>query len=351
MQLTKEHFLKIYGDYLEPNTDINQKNVVFKCPFHADSNPSYAVSTDPTHPVGHCWSCGAKHSWVNFYMTTRGIDYITALKQLDMFDNDYKTKPTSPKFVTTHPEQLVPKAKRQHIEVDYSDYCYKVWNDTIASDTEYAKYGKRLYELRGITYDTAIACMIGYDNSKGWIFPFQRFPDHKCTGYEIRHKEFKKFDFNNSKCYKAKDSESCLSIVYEGWDNKRCIVNEGFIDSAFMYQYLHEKAQLTENSEFAKVKETILTPTNGVKTIPELVKSVELWNKFDEILFVLDNDPYKLNEKTGKMESPGNDTINELKQLANEHGRNFKFFTGLKEGQDWEDYYKEHRNELLKITT
>ena len=349
MQLTKEHFLKIYGDYLESNTDINQKNVVFKCPFHADSNPSYAVSTDPTHPVGHCWSCGAKHSWVNFYMTTRGIDYITALKQLDMFDNDYKPAPTPPKFVTTHPEQLVPKSKRQHIEVDYSDYCYKVWNDTIASETEYAKYGKRLYELRGITYDTAIACMIGYDESKGWIFPIVRFGDNKTVGYEVRQKEFKKFS-NGSKCFKAENTPSCLSVVWQGIDNKKAICCEGLIDSCFMYQYLHEKAQITENSDIAQVKETILTPSNGVKTVFELVNENQLWNKFDEILFVLDNDPYKLNEKTGKMESPGNDTANELKQLANDKGYNFKFFTGLPDGWDFENLYDRKLKSELIIT-
>jgi hypothetical protein len=124
--------------------------------------------------------------------------------------------------------------------------------------------------------------------------------------------------------------------VYEGWDNKRCIVNEGFIDSAFMYQYLHEKAQITENSEFAKVKETILTPTNGVKTIPELVKSVELWNKFDEILFILYED------------EAGRSVTEELKQLANDKGYNFKFFTGLPDGWDFENLYdRKLKSELI----
>lgn len=343
-----ELYEKVFGKYLD-NAEKQGDNLVIKCLWHSpDNKPSLSISTNPDKPVYQCWSCGKKGSLIGAYMELNGVDYKTALKQLDMFDNDYKPAPQPPKFVTTHPEQLVPKMKRQHIEVDYSDYCYKVYFDTIANDTEYQRYGKHLYELRGITYDTAIVCMIGYDDSKGWIFPFQRFPDHKCTGYEIRHKEFKKFDFNNSKCYKAKDSESCLSIVYEGWDNKRCIVNEGFIDSAFMYQYLHERKQLKENSDIAQVEETILTPTNGVKTIPELVKAVELWNKFDEILFVLDNDPYKLNEKTGKMESPGNDTIEELKQLANDKGYNFKFFTGLPEGWDFENLYdRKLKSELI----
>lgn len=327
---------KVFGKYLD-NAEKQGDNLVIKCLWHSpDNKPSLSISTNPDKPVYQCWSCGKKGSLIGAYMELNGIDYKTALKQLDMFDNDYKPAPTPPKFVTTHPEQLVPKAKRQHIEVDYSDYCMRVFFDTIASDTEYAKYGKRLYELRGITYDTAVACMIGYDSSKGWIFPFQRFPDHKCTGYEIRHKEFKKFDFNNSKCYKAKDSESCLSIVYEGWDNKRCVVNEGFIDGIKLYQYLHERKQLKENSDIAQVEETILTPTNGVKTIPQLVIDNKLWEHFEEILFILDED------------EAGQSVTDELKQLANDKGYNFKFFTGLPEGWDFENLYdRKLKGELI----
>lgn len=341
-----KNFEKIYANVLTGKENLNNKEVQVCCPFHNDSKPSMSINTETGKYI--CFACNAHGSPVGYWMQTQGVDYKTALKQLDMFDNDYKPAPTPPKFVTTHPEQLVPKMKKPHIEVDYSDYCYSIWSSTIASDTEYQRYGKRLYELRGITYDTAVTCMIGYDNSKGWIFPFNRFPDHKCTGYEIRHKEFKKFDFNNSKCYKAKDSESCLSIVYEGWNNRKAIISEGFIDGIKLYQYLHERKQLKENSDIAQVEETILTPTNGVKTIPELVKQNELWNKFEEVLFVIDNDPYKLNEKTGKMESPGNDTIDELKQLANDKGYNFKFFTGLPEGWDFENLYdRKLKNKLI----
>ena len=323
-----ELYEKVFGKYITENSKKVGNNIMINCLWHKDDTPSLGISTDSNNQTYHCFGCSKSGSLIGAYMELNGVDYKTALKQLDMFDNDYKPKPTPPKFVTTHPEQLVPKAKKQHIEVDYSDYCYRVWSSTIASETEYQRYGKRLYELRGITYDTAIACMIGYDESKGWIFSFNRFPDHKCTGYEIRHKEFKKFDFNNSKCYKAKDSESCLSIVYEGWDNKKAICCEGAMDSMFMYQYLHERKQLKENNEYVKVDETIITPTNGVQTVPNLVKQNDLWEKFDEVLFVMDND------------APGRQITEELKQMANENNYNFKFFTGMPDGYDFEDYYK-----------
>lgn len=321
MELTKQHFFKIYGNYLEPNTNTDDENVLIKCPFHNDKNPSYAVSTNPNNPVGHCFSCGVKHSWVGFYMQTRNVDYKTALKELDMFDNNYQ-KPT---YITP-----IETKKQEKKEIDYSEYCINAWNNTIMSEN-FAEYGKRLYELRKITYPTAVACMVGYDANKGWIFPFYRLKDGMCCGYEIRQKDFKKFEFNNSKCYKAKDSLSCLSVVYKGW-NKKAIVCEGFIDSLKMYQYLHEKKQIAEHSEFAQVDETILTPTNGVKTIPELVKENELWNNFDEVLFVLDND------------DASNPITEELKQLTNEKGYNFKFFTGLEKGEDWENYYDRKSN-------
>jgi len=320
MELTKQHFFKIYSSYLEPNTNTDDENVLIKCPFHNDKNPSYAVSTNPNNPVGHCFSCGVKHSWVGFYMQTRNVDYKTALKELEMFDNNYQ-KPT---YVTP-----IETKKQEKKEIDYSEYCINVWNNTIMNEKYFTFYGKKLYELRGITYDTAVACMVGYDKEKGWIFPFCRYPDEKCTGYEIRHKEFKKFDFNKSKCYKAKDSVSCLSIIYKGLNNKKAIVCEGFIDGMKMYQYLHEKNQRNKHNSVAIVEETILTPTNGVKTIPNLIVENELWNKYNEVLFVLDND------------EASNPITEELKQMTNKKGYNFKFFTGLKQNEDFENWYDE----------
>lgn len=320
-----KNFEKIYANVLTGKENLNKKEIQVCCPFHNDKNPSMSINTETGKYI--CFSCNEHGSAVGYWMKIHNVDYKTALKQLDMFDENYKP----------HPAQVIqpkpPKPKKP--EVDYSEYCNKVVEDSLLSETEFARYGKKLYELRGITYDTAVACGIGYDSSKGWIFPFNRLGDNKCCGYEIRHKEFKKFDFNNSKCYKAKDSVSCLSVVWQGWEDKKCICCEGLIDSCFMYQYLHEKAQRAEKSITAIVKETIITPTNGVKTILELVIENKLWDKFEEILFVLDED------------EAGRTVTNELKQLASENGYNFKFYSGLKEGQDWEDKYKE----LLKTNT
>lgn len=311
---------KVFGKYLD-NAKKQGDNLVIPCLWHSDHKPSLSISTNPDKPVYQCWSCGKKGSLIGAYMELNNVDYKTALKELDMFDDNYKPQPV---YVSL-PEPV--KHEKTVKDVDYSEYCYNAWTNTIMHNNHFAFYGKKLYELRGITYDTAVACCIGYDKNKGWIFPFSRLQDGKCTGYEIRQKEFKLFDFNKSKCYKAKDSESCLSVVWKG-TSRKAVCCEGFIDSFFMYQYLHEKAQLKTKRITAQVEETIITPTNGVKTIPELVKAVELWKLFDEVLFVLDND------------AASQPITEELKQFAKQNGYNFKFFNGLNEGEDFENWYK-----------
>lgn len=315
---------KVFGKYITEKSTKVGNNIMINCPWHNDKNPSLGVSTDNNNPVYHCFGCGKRGSLIGAYMELNNVDYKTALKQLDMFDENY-TQSQKPVYITPVTDISYKKEKK---EIDYTDYCSEIISNSILHNKNFAFYGKKLYELRGITYDTAVACGIGYDINKGWIFPFCRLQDNKCCGYEIRQKEFKKFDFNNSKCYKAENSISCFSVVHHGLNNKRAIVAEGFIDACFVYQYLHEKAQRKTKSEFAHVEETIITPTNGVKTILELVNEVRLWELFDEVIFVLDND------------AASNPITEELKQLTDKHGRNFKFFEGLKEGEDFEDWYK-----------
>ena len=319
-----ELYKKVFGKYITENSQKIGNNIMINCLWHDDKSPSLGISTDDNNPTYHCFGCGKKGSLIGAYMELNNVDYKTALKELEMFDENYN----KPVYVTP-----VETKHKEEKEIDYSEYCNSRWNATIMHDRLFEFYGKKLYEFRGITLDTAVACGIGFDVNKGWIFPFCRLSDNKCTGYEVRHKKFEKFEFSGSKCYKAKDSESCLSVVWQGWENKKAIVCEGFIDSYFMYQYLHEKAQML-GSQY--VNETILTPTNGVKTVPELIKENKLWEKFEEVLFVLDND------------NASNPITEELKQFTNEKGYNFKFFVGLKEGQDFEDWYKTYYLSVLR---
>ena len=314
-----ELYEKVFGSFIPNNPTRTGNNIMINCPFHKDDNASLCISTDPNKPVFNCFGCGKKGSLIGAFMELNNLSYPDALKALDM------DKPFEPK---NYNKQIIVKEEPPRIDTDYSDYCFKVWNDTIMHDEFYEFYCKKLYELRGITMPTAVCCMIGYDPDKGWIFPVIRYKDKKIVGYEIREKHFQKFKFENgkeTKCYKAKNTPSCLCWIYEAWDNKKCIINEGFVDSYFQYQYQYEKTQKFKG-EFEKVDCSILTASCGVKAIPELVEQAKLWNDFEEIIFCLDND------------EAGNLAKQKLLELP--HENKFRFFNGLEENEDFEEYYK-----------
>lgn len=327
--MTSILFNKIFGDLIPQGTNTNQKNIMINCIFHNDKNASLSISTDENKPVYNCFGCNEKGSWIGFYMKRNNLSYPEALKALDM-DKPFEQKPV---------KQFTPKEPPPKIEIDYSDFCLKAWNDTIAHDEFYEFYCKKLYDLRGLTLPTAAVCMIGYDPKQGWIFPCIRYSDNKIVGYEVRQKYFQTFKFKNgkeTKCYKAENTPSCICTVFQGFNNKKAIFCEGFIDAYFMYQFQNEKF---EKYKYYNRKDfpTILTASCGVSHIPELVKEAKLWNDFEEIIFCLDNDEWLPNEK-GVLRSAGNEAKQKLMELP--HENKFKFFNGLAEGEDFEDYYK-----------
>lgn len=322
---------KIYAPILTGKENWNSREIMIYCPFHSHNRntPSMSVNTKTGNFI--CFSCGEKGGAISFYAKTRNVSISQALKDLDEFDDDFKERP-----VQIMPQLPAPaKVVEEH---DYSDYIIQILNDSLLHDERYAFYGQKLYELRGITYPTAVACGMGYDKNKGWIMPTFKYPDQKCVGYEVRKKDFTKFS-NGCKIYRSEGGCNCLSITYSG-NSGKCYVAEGYMDSYFLFQYLHEQRQKKYPNDILKqqVQDTILTPSNGVKILPHVVAELELWNDFDEIVFILDNDKWKPDKKTGELRSPGN----EAKALlaAMEHGGKFKFFSGLLEGEDFEDYYK-----------
>ena len=324
---------KIYAPILKGGEQFDGRELQLFCPFHSHSykTPSMSVNTKTGNFI--CFSCGEKGGGVSFYAKTRNVSISQALKDLDEFDDDFKERPV----------QIMPQlAKVAKIleEHDYSDYILQILNESLLHEDRFSFYGQKLYELRGITYPTAVACWIGYDPKKGWVFPTWKYPDNKCIGYEVRKKDFTKFS-NGCKIYRSEGGCNCLSVTYSGTSNK-CYVCEGYLDSYFMFQYLHEQAQ-KKYGEYAKVQDTILTPSNGVKILPSVVAELELWDDFSEVVFILDNDEWKPDKVTGKLRSPGN----EAKALlaAMEHQGKFKFFSGLLEGEDMEDFVKRKQKE------
>ena len=300
-----ENFTKIYAPVLTGKENLNAKEISVLCPFHRDKNPSMSINTE--NGLYYCFACGAKGSAIGFYMKQNHLSYNEALQALH---NNYSTPAIMKQIQPITPQKTLS---------DYTSYIQKITDASIFHDDHFSFYGKKLFDLRGITLSTAIACLVGYDPEKGWIFPVIKYPDEKIVGYEVRKKDFTKFS-NGSKCFKADNTPSCLSLVYKGWKNEKAIICEGFIDACFMYQYKFEK------NKGEQVNEWIFSPSNGVHSLPKLMKELKLWEKFDEIIFCLDND------------KAGNDTKQELINLP--HEDKFKFFNGLKDGEDIEIWYK-----------
>ena len=282
------------------------------CPFHSHSYKTPSMSVNQETGVWKCFSCGQGGGFVSYHAKVKGLTISQALRDLNEFDENYKTKP---------PIQLPKKEVKP--DTDYTDYWWGVYENSILHEKNWSFYGQKLHELRGITYSTAVACGIGYDASKGWILPCFKYPKGECIGYEVRKKDFTKFKFKNgseTKCYKATNTPNCLSVVYAGWSNKKAYLMEGYMDSFKMYQYLHER----NNGE--QVQEAILTPSCGVATIEALLLENNLLSEFDEVIFVLDND------------APGREATEKISQLP--HDGRFKFFSGIKEeGWDFEMLY------------
>jgi DNA primase len=310
-----DNFTKIYQPVLTGRENLNASEIQVCCPFHNDKNPSMSINTNSG--LFHCFGCGVSGSAIGFVMRYHNIGYSDALKFTGENNNNVNIFPKKEN-----------KKKIENTIVDYSEYINKVLENSTFHDEFYKFYCKKLYELRGITLNTAITCLIGYNPDKGWIFPVYRYPDMQAVGYEVRKKDFTLFDDGN-KCYKSREIPSCLSVVYQGWNNKRAYICEGFVDSYFLYQFKYEQNYKFYKGHNFQINEWIMTPTNGVHTIPNLMKELKLWQDFDEIIFCLDND------------KAGNDTKAILAELP--HEGKFKFFNQLKEGDDIEKWYKRIR--------
>lgn len=311
-----DNFTKIYQPVLTGRENLNSDEVMVKCPFHDDKNPSMSINTNSG--LFHCFGCGASGSAIGFVMKYNNLNYAEAMKFVGCENqtNSYVT-----------PKQKNKEEKKSEI-LDYSSYCNIVFDNSTFNNEFYEFYCKKLYELRGITLNTAITCLIAYDPDKGWIFPCIRYPDLKIVGYEVRKKDFTLFD-NGNKCFKAEKTPSCLSVVYQGWNNKRAYICEGFIDSYFLYQFKYERDYRFYKNYSFQINDWIMTPSNGVHSIPALMKELKLWQDFDEIIFCLDND------------KAGNETKAILAEMP--HEGKFKFFNQLKEGDDIEKWYKRIR--------
>jgi len=293
-------YRKIFKDFINNKSIILDNDIIINCPFHNDRNPSCSVSIDENKPIYHCFSCGAKGSWIGAHMKLNNFTYQEALADLEL-----------EKAPVIRQEKIKPVKKYQN----YSDKVIQYQNNFYYN---YEKSGKLLYNNIGLTLYTAMSVGIGYGDS-AWLFPIYKYPDYAIVGYELRKEDFKNYP-NGSKCLKPKLENdytlNCLSVTYRADNNKRVIICEGFKDSYFLYQWLFEKGQ------GKKVEDTIMTPSCGVRSLLGLLEEYTL-NEFEEILIILDND------------KAGNEVKKELQK-----NKRYGFFKELKENEDFEIYYK-----------
>src|SRR5208283_3367486 len=113
----------------------------------------------------------------------------------------------------------------------------------------------------------------GNHSYKVWVLPIIDANNHTLIGFEYRKNNFSIF-YDNIKCMKEPGSYSCLSEINPGFNSKKQIILEGFLDAyLFLQHYGHEKYH-------------ILTPSMGVHSILPLMDS--WYNK--NLFLYLDSD-------------------------------------------------------------
>jgi len=272
------------------------QNLILSCPFHEDSTPSLSISTNPEKPFYQCFSCGSKGSLISFYMQLEGKSFKEAIKELEnnniSYNIEYKTLPKKEKEI-----------------IDYSNFIEK--------SHKLLNLLNRSLKQIGLDYETVTQCRIGSDDFGKWIFPVKDYRTKQYVGAEIRKNNFTNFE-NGNKCYKLKGTPSCLSIVYEPIaNNSVAVISEGFKDAYFIVQHLNN----VNAPRF-----TILTPSCGVQTIPQLLKENNYLKEFSEVIFVLDND------------KAGNEVMKEILSMDQSHFKKHGF--NFKQDEDFEMYYK-----------
>lgn len=189
-----------------------------------------------------------------------------------------------------------PEPKKTPLEIDL-EYITKC--EIELSEDEQSK--AFLKKHRGLYGETLLLGM-GIDKvNKRWVFPAIGF-DFKLIGAEYRTSHFimtkdKRPKDHAKGLFKAKGTVSDWSLINQASNkDKSLIIIEGFIDGYTLWQYLREQEQHNYYE--------IITPINGVGTIPGLLHKIPISN-YKDIIFWLDND------------EAGNNVLAQIKEKAN----------------------------------
>ena len=138
-----------------------------------------------------------------------------------------------------------------------------------------------LYQKRGINKETVYNMNIGFEpHLNKWVFPnygYRTDAGMEILGYELRPK-----DFSKKGLCRSKGSPNNLSAVnrYNKDTEILCVV-EGYLDAYSLWQHLNEHGQSS--------KYHIVTPTNGINSLPKYIDRIE-FDKYKKHYLFVDND-------------------------------------------------------------
>ncbi len=196
----------------------------------------------------------------------------------DIFSNPTKKKTVFSKTsgVNPKPENPLPDKAKLTESLKYACKC----RDDLLNNQAYLN---NIEQKRGINKTTIESSYIGFDFLKNrWVFPTVPYTTDKnnyISGFEYRP-----FDLNKNGICRDKGSQTCMCMVNPYTPNVSCLVIlEGYIDAYTFKQHLYEQGQLLNYH--------IVTPSNGVSTIVNNMKSIEehLCN-YSKIYAFLDSD-------------------------------------------------------------
>lgn len=137
-----------------------------------------------------------------------------------------------------------------------------------------------LLEKRGITKETAMNVVLGYDTQKRrWVIPTIKYST-EYTAYLIGF-EYRPLDFSKDGISREKGTPTGLAQINAFNDQKNLIIVEGYFDGYVLYQHLTEQNKINEYH--------IVTCSNGVSGLLNQL-SVINFDKYEKCYLLIDND-------------------------------------------------------------
>jgi len=242
------------------------------------------VKTTGGHSYWQCPICLDNSK--NNLIYTQSKELLTCFANNQHSHEIYKNIRNNVKEVSFKPEVVKPIKEKPKVSIDM-EYIYKceyeLMNDVKSQDF--------IFKKRGLTYDTCSFMGIGIDrNKKCWVFPIFNMD------FELIGAEYRPGDLSKKGLHKASGTYAELCPVNRIEDADSLVITEGFIDAYTLWQHFEESGESS--------KWQIMTPSNGVGTIKNLLSSIPT-SKYKKVVFWIDND------------EAGEQARQDIKKLAN----------------------------------